>query len=197
MNWQNFKNALIGNTKFDRGLRKRLYGIEDFPKLPLRARLVRGGLFIVERVFYTFLIVSITWYMCTGTFPFAPSQESIVPPEMQPTVTAEQVEEVIENSTLDLEPYGERNNCVELAFIAARQLWWDGYQATVVKVDFSDGSGHMIVGIPTVDEGWKFLNPQGNVWVSPIVGGMLQDKRIVGLSYLYDFVWMPIEVEQK
>lgn len=195
--WKKFKDILTGNTSFDRRVRKVLFGVEEMPKLPLRGRIVKGvfmGIFLLVFGLWSF---SFGVFVSTGTLPFGPRTESIVPPEMQSTVTAAQAEQVIEESLLDLASYGERNNCVELAFVAARQLWWGGYQSTVVRIDFSDGSGHMLVGVPTSDEGWKFLDPQGNVWVSPVVGGLWQGKVITGLYYLSDFVWEAIEVEQK
>ena len=43
----------------------------------------------------------------------------------------------------------------------------------------------------------RFLNPQGNVWISPRVGGMFMNKTIVGLYYLHDFVWKAIEEAPK
>lgn len=152
------------------------------------------GVFLIALVLISY---SVGYYSGTGTYPFVPGVETVLTPDILPTVTAEQAEESIRNSPLDLSPYGERNNCVEMAFIAARQLWWDGYQSTVVRIDFSDGSGHMVVGIPTIDEGWKFLDPQGNIWVNPTVGGSWQGKHITGLYYLSDFIWEPIETEAK
>jgi len=195
MNWQNIKGVFTGDTKFDRKVRGLLFGVEELPKLPLRGRIVKSlltGIFLI--VFGTWAF-SFGFFIGTGTLPFGPTVESVLPPEIQPTVTAEQAEASIRNSPLDLAPYGYRNNCVEMAFVAARQLWWDGYQSTVVRIDFADGSGHMIVGVPTVDEGWKFLDPTGNLWIKPVVGGMWQGKQITGLYYLSNFVWEPIEVE--
>jgi len=194
LNWQIWAKKVFGRNK---GLERFFYGPEGFPKLPRRYKITTTLVVLVLLVYSGILGYSYGFFVGTGTMPFGSEMESVLPPEIQPTVTADQAEQAIENSTLDLAPYGERNNCVELAFIAARQLWWEGYQGTVVKIEFSDGTGHMIVGVPTVDEGWKFLNPQGNVWINPVVGGMFQDKKIVGLYYLYDFVWKPIEGEQK
>jgi len=184
-------------SKFDRKLRKFLYGVEELPKLPLRGRIVNfiGVVLLLGTMgFYGY---TFGFWSGTGTMPFGPKAISILPPEMKATVTSAEAEQAVKDSLLDLAPYGERNNCVELALVAARQLWWDGYQGTVIKIDFGDGTGHMIVGVPTSDEGWKFLNPQGNVWVSPRVGGMWMEKKIVGLYYLYDFVWKPIEEAQR
>lgn len=190
-----FKDILTGNTAFDRKVRKFLYGVEEFQKLPLRGRIVKAISTFMFLVMFGFLVFNFGFFMGTGTLPFGPTVESTLPPGMQPTVTGEQAEESIRNSPLDLAPYGDRNNCVEMAFVAARQLWWDGYQSTVIRIDFADGSGHMVVGVPTIDEGWKFLEPNGNLWIKPIVGGMWQGKQITGLYYLYNFIWEPIETE--
>jgi len=140
-----------------------------------------------------FISFSYGFFIGTGTLPFTIGTKSILPPTMESNVTSEQAEQVIIDSPLDLAPYGEKNNCVEMAFLAARQLWWAGYPATVVKIDFSDGTSHMLVGVPTSDAGWKFLEPQNNSWVNLNVGGMYFSKSITGLYVLTDFVWAPLE----
>jgi hypothetical protein len=187
-----FINILKGNTDWDRRWRKRIYGVEEFPKIPFRARLVRFIFTMVFLACYTVMVSSFVWFAATGTLPFVPFEPSAVPPDLNPSATSQQVEQVVDNGGLNITPYGEGNNCVEMAFLAARQFWWEGYEATVIKIDFTDGSGHMLVGVPTTDEGWKFFEPQSESWVSPRLGGFYINKQITGLSYLYDFVWKSI-----
>ncbi len=131
----------------------------------------------------------------TGTFPFGYStSRPALPPQLKTAVTSQEVE-VAATKAMDLTPImGQDFNCVEGAFVAARQFWWEGYEATVIKLDFYQSSiGHMLVGVPT-DEGWRFYNPEQKLWVEPRVGGMFMDKRIKAMSYLYDFMWRPVDV---
>ena len=132
----------------------------------------------------------------TGTWPIISSQESIVPPEIQ-VVSAGQLDSFIKEDQTNLEKYREGFNCVEFALQAAREAMWKGVPATVIRLDFEGSSfSHWILGFATVDEGWKFYEPQMGSFVNPRVGGMFMDKKIVGVFYLYDFVWKPIEVEK-
>lgn len=130
----------------------------------------------------------------TGFPPFVSSTPSVLPPEMQTEITEEQIVRAIAEE-VDLEPvgYGEGNNCIEMALVAARKLHWGGYGGTVVRLDFTDGSGHWLVGVPTVSNTWTFWAPEGEVRVHPRVGGRFLEKTITGMFYLYDFVWKPIE----
>jgi hypothetical protein len=113
------------------------------------------------------------------------------------TVPSDTVDDFVEADETHLEEYDVGFNCVEYALLAARNAHWQGIAATVVRLVFEDGTGHMIIGFPTEDVGWRFLQVEGSVWVYPRVGGMFMDKEIVGLYYLSDFVWEPIEESEK
>ena len=128
----------------------------------------------------------------TGTPPFGPEMVAILPSDIQLTDSAKVVE-FVEDDRTNLEKYDVGFNCVEYTFLVARNAHWKGISATPVRLDFGDGSSHMILGFPTVDAGWMFLQVEGKVWISPRVGGMFLNERITGIFYLEDFVWHPIE----
>jgi len=132
----------------------------------------------------------------TGMFPFFYETEAVVPPDMA-TASSDTVDDFVAADDTDLEKYDVGFNCVEYALLAARNAHWQGIAATVVRLDFEDGTGHMIIGFPTEDAGWRFLQIEGSIWVYPRVGGMFGDKKIAGLYYLCDFVWEPIEEGEK
>lgn len=128
----------------------------------------------------------------TGTYPFVSETRSVVPPDVSMAQSSEVDTFVAEDKT-SLEQYDVGFNCVEFALLAARNAQWKGIAATVVRLDFSDGTGHMILGFPTEDAGWRFLQVEGGEWVYPHVGGMFGGEKIAGIYYLSDFVWEPIE----
>lgn len=187
------KDVIFGHTRADRKLRKWVYGIEEWPQVPTRAKVVRGIITGSFLVLFALWMFSYGFFTGTGTLPFVPPVQSVIPPDMNLDTTAQEAEQVVTDGAIDVPDYGEENNCVEMAFLAARQFWWEGLQGTVVRIDFTDGSGHMIVGIPTIDEGWKFYDPTGSAWIYPHTGGYLMNKQITGVYYLYDFVWEPVE----
>ena len=130
----------------------------------------------------------------TGTFPFAGDTKSIIPPGVD-AVSSDTVDTFVADDDTHLEEYDVGFNCVEYAFLVARNARWQGISAAVVRLVFADGTAHMIIGFPTEDVGWRFLQIEGSTWIYPRVGGMFADKEIVGLYYLSDFVWEPIERE--
>lgn len=136
------------------------------------------------------------WSSGTGVSYFQPESQSVVPPDLRAQATSADVDRVFAGNPVAFDEYGEGSNCVELALEAARLWWWEGYQSTVVRIDFTDGTGHMVVGVPTTDAGWKFYNFSGGTEageIFPRVGGYLADKKIAAMFYLYDLVWRPIE----
>jgi len=132
----------------------------------------------------------------TGTMPFGPKGESIVPPELTKT-TSNKVVEFVKNDMTDLEQYRHGFNCVEFALLAARNAWWEGVPSVPVRIDFEGGGSHLILGFPTEDKGWMMLNPEGDLFIKPRVGGKFLDKRIMGIFYLHDLVWRPVEEAER
>jgi len=157
-----------------------------------------ANMIVLSFMIYISLFVgyNVGYYQGTGTMPFGPKSESVTPPELEAS-TSEEVEEFVVLDETELEKYDVGFNCVEFALLQARNAHWKGIPATVVRIDFESGASHWILGFPTVDAGWKFFEPQMNDWIYPRVGGMFTDKKIVGVYYLYDFVWRPIEVAVK
>ena len=128
----------------------------------------------------------------SGTMPFGPQGESIIPPGIERT-SAAKVVEFVEADETNLIEYGVGFSCEQFSLLTAGNAEWEGIPAYVVRIDFENEEiSHMIVGFPTEDENWKFLDPQGDIWVKPRVGGMFLDKKITGLFYLSDFVWTPL-----
>ena len=191
----NIKAIFKGNAKLDRKITKFYYGVEEVPKMLPRGRIVKGITFFLYQAFLVFTAFSVTWFMATGTFPFGPQPVSVGPTGVVTNFTAEQIEKAVGDNPPVLLPYGEGNNCVELSLIAARQLWWDGYWATVVKLDFSSETGHMLVGVLTSDVGWKFYEPGNKSWVNPTVGSFYLGEQIIGVYYLTGWTWEPIVME--
>ena len=170
-------------------LKRVLLGREE---ISWKQRAFRGVALALMLYICAFMGFAAGFYEGTGTFPFVVRTQAILPPEIDKTTSA-QVTEFVEADPTGLEQYRHGFNCVEFALVAARNAWWAGVSAVPVRLDFTDETAHMILGFPTDDQGWMFLNPEGSKWIKLSVGGKFFDKEIDGIYYLYDLVWEPIE----
>jgi hypothetical protein len=167
------------------------------PKHPWAKKLVNALLVVFMLGITYFLGFNVGYFSGSGTYAFGPKQEALVPGDMKP-VDAADLDAFVKGDQTKLEKYKEGFNCVEFALEAAHEAMWQGVPATVVRLDFENtDSKHWILGFVTTDEGWKFYEPQSGTFITPHVGGMFCDSRIVGIYYLYDLVWKPIEEELK
>ena len=169
---------------------KNLFGVGRSP-YTVGQQITRGILmiFVVIMLFMVCTVYGYQWG--TGTFPFGSTGQIALPPEMALNTTAAEVLEFVEADPTDIQEYGEGFNCVEFALLTAREAHWAGIPAEVVKVDFSDGFSHMILGYPTID-GWLFVDAQSDVVMQPRVGSELGGRTITGL-YLLGITWTPLE----
>ena len=138
-----------------------------------------------------FLGYSYGFYTGTGIPPFTHS-EAILLPEVNINVTAQQVSNFVAADDTTLNKYDIGFNCVEYALLLARNAAWAGIPAEVVKVDLEGNTDHIILAFPTEDKGWLFIDPATSIQLNPRVGGMLGDKKIVGL-YILRAEWVPFE----
>lgn len=128
----------------------------------------------------------------TGLGPFLKPQPSAFLPDIE-VGTFEEVSEFLEEHDISMEDYDIGFNCIEFAFLQARTAHWKGIEAVVVRIILVDETKHAIIGFPTEDEGWVFVEPQSNTRLYPRVGGDFMGQKIVGVYYLYDFVWRPCQ----
>ena len=161
---------------------------------PTRREIFAGITFSLLACLSLFAGYIIGYYEGSGTTPFVRTR-AILPAGIGRTTSTDVAAFLSEDET-KLEQYREGFNCVEFALMAARNAQWKGVAAVPIRLVFDEGA-HWILGFPTQDQGWLFLNPQGELWLKPTVGGKFFDKTIVGVYYLYDFVWKPIEWEDK
>jgi len=128
----------------------------------------------------------------TGTLPFVTEEQSVLPEPIAPVVSTVELEEFIKDDETNLQEYDVGFNCVEYAFLLARNAHWAGMPAEVIKVEFTNGEEHMILAFPTTDKGWQFIDPKSELFVKPRIGGMMGDLEISGL-YILQAEWVPFE----
>lgn len=173
---------------FKKDYTKFFYGIE---KRPLRMKVTQTALSFLIMSCSLVLGYGLGFAKASGTDPFS-KVTVIQSPSNIETVSSKKVDEFVRTDGASIEKYDVGFNCVEFALLAARNAHWKEISATVVQIDFEDGSAHWVIGFPTTDEGWKFMDPQSDLFITPRAGGYFVDKKIIKLSYLSDFVWIPL-----
>lgn len=118
----------------------------------------------------------------------APKQESVGTPDMA-LKTTEEAKQVVEEAVKD-EEYGVGYNCLDYAWDSMRALKWDGQPAWIAGVVFEDGTGHSLVLTATTDGGWKFLDPQSGLELTPVPGGYWGDNKIVAVQVRDPNCWV-------
>ncbi|KKN26129.1 hypothetical protein LCGC14_0877740, partial [marine sediment metagenome] len=114
------------------------------------------------------------FYFGTGTLPTFNTAESVLVPEAT-TTTLPDVQTTL--SEVDFSEYGFGYNCVDFAWEAMRALAWQGQQAAIVVLLFSEPPYDALLLLPTEDKGWIFIEPQlGATVVKPRVGGLYNGK---------------------
>ncbi len=191
------RNALSGNNKLDRKIRKFIFGVEELPKVSRRQKIIQ----IVSMVLllYSGGVMGYIFGYTDGTgmnpFSFTTAQ-SVRPAAIDgPLTTIEVVKEFMESDKTDLRQYGEGFNSAEFGLLLARNAHWQGVPAQLVRLDFADGvTAHMVLAFPTSDAGWVFIEPQSDDVIYPWIGGHWLDKRIVAM-WLFDpdRAWLPFE----
>jgi hypothetical protein len=132
----------------------------------------------------------------TGLYPipFLNNSISVLPPELDPNgQTYEQVIAFITADNSDKIPYGEGYNCVDCSLRVWRNAYWKGIYACPIAITFyNETKGHMIIGFPTANNGDIFIEPQSDTQIRPIIGHMLNGKKVSGIYATPDFTYKPI-----
>lgn len=153
---------------------------------------------LVSILLVTFLSLAMGWmygyYQGTGTFPLTVSK-TVLTPEIETTISSEDVEEFLENTSVDLGEYGVDSNCVESAILLSRAAAWYGLEAYIIELDFLDSdTGHLILGFVTEDDGWVFIEPSTSEQVYPVEGGQYSGYTIEAM-YALDIYYNLIPLE--
>ena len=117
--------------------------------------------------------------------------KSIAPPQETVMTTLSDVTATL--STQPKQAYREGYNCVDYAWDAMRALQWRGQPSAIVRLGFSDGTGHTVLIAPTSDKGYQFVEPQTDEIIRPQVGAMYAGKTVANMTVL-EFQWRPFDV---
>ena len=118
--------------------------------------------------------------------------ESVLPPEWHlGEQTHEQVMNFIKSDDTDTIPYGFGFNCVDAAFSVWRNACWQGIGAVQIAIQYTDSSGHMVIGFPTNDKGAIFIEPQSDSQIELRVGHEYNGQTIRGI-YTVSHNYSPI-----
>lgn len=175
---------------------KKFFGDSFWGKYQIsrKDRLVITGSIVVLALLSGFFGTLLGFYQGTGTLPFVRG-ENILPPDVGNVTTSNVVDSFVQDDDTYLNEYGIGFNCAEYAFLMKRNAQWSGVPAEVIELDFNDGTKHLILGFPTSDRGWVFINPEDKIEIHPYVGGMLGSYTVVGI---YKLTWWaekePLEV---
>jgi hypothetical protein len=138
-------------------------------------------------VFFAVLIGLAVWY---GHYYNRP--QNILPPEMHPAEqTYEQVMDFIQSDDTDTIPYEFGFNCFDAAFRVWRNAYWNGITAAPIAIQYTDSSGHMVIGFPTKDKGDIFIEPQSDAQIKLRVGHQYNGQTIRGI-YVVSLNFTPI-----
>ena len=134
-----------------------------------------------------------TYYHLTGTLPNTyQSSQSISLPDIKSKVTEREVMDFVRADTTNLNKYDIGFNCVEYAFLQARNAQWKSLPAVVTLLDFEGGESHLILAFPTTDAGVVFIDPKLSLEIHPRVGMELGGYKVTEISFM-KIVWIPIE----
>lgn len=157
----------------------------DFPTVPRNYRVKVVSLFVVITMVSLFLGYLLGVWQITGTSPFALEKSKAVLPPTDPTeVTVEQVEEYLEVPKPEYTGYGEGFNCVESAILAARDASWAGMLVEIFRLVGTDSIDHMIIGFPTAEGTWIFVEPQTGEVINIQVGDYYLGEEITEIYVL-------------
>jgi len=134
------------------------------------------------------------YYQGTGEYPFARS-EAVLPDVPGETTTLVDVGHFLERDKTNEIDYGLDFNCVESAFLTARNATWEGLPARAGALVYEDGSGHVILIFPTSDDGWVFVDTVEDLVINPRVGAIYHGNRIAEILIL-EMRWIPFEVSK-
>ena len=132
------------------------------------------------------------YYAGTGEFPiaFSPRPVAILPPIPSTNTTLVDVGVFLEEDSTSERIYGEEFNCVEYALLVARNAQWYGLDVSPCCIVYNDGSRHMIIAFPTVDNGWTFVEPQTDKVINPVPGSIYNGMRVLRVDQL-NCEWSP------
>lgn len=158
---------------------------KDCLVVPRNYRVRVVSLFVVITMVSTFLGYLLGVWQITGTSPFSlEKSRSILPPADPTEVTIEQVEEYLDVSKPEYTAYGEGFNCVESAILAARDASWAGMLVEIFRLVGTDSIDHMIIGFPTAEGAWIFVEPQTGSVVDIQVGKYYMGEEITEIYVL-------------
>jgi hypothetical protein len=142
-------------------------------------------------VFAICLGIMIGFYIATGGSiidKLSPGPSAYVPnATLQSLSTTEDI-----LNTQPIQSYGSGYNCVDFAWAAMRALQWQGQPSAIVRLGFTDGTGHALLIVPTSDNGWRFIEPQANIVVYPSIGNIYDGKVIANITIL-TATWAPFK----
>jgi hypothetical protein len=157
--------------------------------MPFRQRASLVVVLLVLAFISGYLGYGLGYFKATGTLPNAPSE--IVLPVVNSGLQSTEVFDFVTKDTTNSLKYQEGFNCVEFGLLLARNAHWDGIPAEVIKVDFGDAS-HMILGFPTEDRGWIFVDPATDAFVYPRIGGEFAGGIVTNI-WILRTEWIPFE----
>jgi hypothetical protein len=153
---------------------------------------------IVFGVIAAILIGVVAWFSIyhdqTGRYPldFLNGSQSILPPQVSgENQSYEQVIDFVKSDDTNRIPYGFGFNCVDAAFRMWRNATWDGIVAVPIAIQYTDSSGHMVIGFPTNDKGDVFIEPQDDLQIRLRVGQNYNGQTVRGI-YIVDYDFTPL-----
>jgi len=141
-------------------------------------------------LFFIFFLPS-AWiveeYTRTGLYPisFLNKPESVFPPIIDLNKqTFDKVVDFIKSDDTNKIPYGDGFNCMDATFRVYLNARWKGIASAPIVLQYTDGTGHMVIGFSTIDKRDVFFEPQTDEQVRPWIGHDYADKTIRGIYYL-------------
>jgi len=130
------------------------------------------------------------FYQGSGTWPG--ESTTAIYPVIEETASEDAFSTWLKEDKSQIGFYQEGYNCVEFALMAARSANWEGIPAEIVRLNFEDDTGHLILAFPVEGE-WRFIDMQTHREIFPRTGGRFADHVITGVDKLV-IIWEPFEV---
>lgn len=118
------------------------------------------------------------------------TSKSIAPPAEIVATTLDTTTNIL--ASQPQQTYQEGYNCLDFAWGAMRTLQWQGQPSAIIRLGYSDGSGHALLLVPTSDKGYQFIEPQDNEVVHPEIGLKYQGQTVIEITVL-KLTWVPLQ----
>jgi hypothetical protein len=144
-------------------------------------------LLAIFSIFFLLTTSIFDYHSKTGLYrlSFLNKPENVFPPESDMNKqTFDKVVAFMKSDDTNKIPYGDGFNCMDATFRVFLNARWKGIAGAPIVLQYTDGTGHMVIGFSTIDKKDVFFEPQTDTQIRPRIGYDYAGKTIRGIYYL-------------